>query len=153
VKGKEVQEWLERGYVNGQPSYFVIGYRTFIDARVSWGENKEIKGSGKITAPISEALSDPSGSADLQLKGGGQGATKAKVDTETPGERIYAVCYTKVTLDFHDGEPKVRTTDQWVPFTGKRGKVLAEEKYLEAIIEDKDESAGVKIAAPMKQHR
>jgi hypothetical protein len=86
----EVKTWLEKKYIEEKKTYFVIGYRTLLNARIvrrhehsskqrTGGSTDEIGITGTVAQESSEA------------------------GFETTGERIYAICYRKVCFRFLKG--------------------------------------------------
>ena len=118
-----VKEWLEENYHDQQDIYFVIGYRTFVDAKLYRERNKNIEASGKTEVPISEATGDPSGSANVKVSGGHGALEEVKGGTETTGERIYATCFRRVKITLEKkGLKGTLKSSQWQPFATTRGK-------------------------------
>jgi hypothetical protein len=147
VDNDNIKKWLEEGYQDKQDTWFVIGYRTFVNAKLFREQRKAAEGSGKATAPAGEAVGDASGSIDVEAEGGHKVWDEVKGNTKTTGERIYAICYRKVKITFHDGsvDAKLVRGNKWKTFAATRGKSKTEDEYLEADIENEDDSADCEI--------
>jgi hypothetical protein len=132
-----VKEWLEDNYHDQQDIYFVIGYRTFVDAKLYRERHKSTEASGKTEVPISEATGDPSGSANVKLSGGYKSLEEVKGGIETTGERIYALCFRRVKVTLEKKELKATLkSNQWQPFATTRGKDERIDIVLEADLDD-----------------
>lgn len=133
----EVKEFLEEQYIDKQDTWFVIGYRTFINAKLYRERRKAHEASGNAKTPISEAVGDPSGAADSEIEGGHEHLEEVTGDTETTGERIYSICYRPVKITFHKQkiEAKLLRGNQWEPFAKTRGGDVIDE-YLEANLDE-----------------
>ncbi|KAJ5481351.1 hypothetical protein N7475_000163 [Penicillium sp. IBT 31633x] len=105
------RDWLQECYEYGQDVYFVVGYRTVLNAYL-----------------IPQRLD---------------------INTETPqyqvsGERIYAICYRKITVKRSKGKlaPNLRSGNCWRIFSdNNRGS--GKEKVMEVLLESEDISTGV----------
>lgn len=133
----KVKEFLEEQYVDKQDTWFVIGYRTFVNAKLYREHRKAHEASANAKAPISEVVGDPSGTADAEGEAGHEDLEEVAGDTETTGERIYAICYRKVRITFHKQmiEVKLLRGNQWEPFAKTRGDDVIDE-YLEANLDE-----------------
>lgn len=145
VGSEEARKWLEEGYLDQQPvCWFVIGYRTFVNAKLYRESRKDVEASGKGKLPISEATGDPCRLADLELSGGHKDLDEVKGATKTTGERIYAICYRKVKVAVHHKKlaAKLLRGNRWRPFATTRGAEGEIDDYMEASMDDEDDLDG-----------
>ncbi|QKX64819.1 uncharacterized protein TRUGW13939_11995 [Talaromyces rugulosus] len=144
-QGEDMQKWFELCKRRGIKPRFVVAYRTFVDARVSRDHHRATDVSGTGTVPISTLQGDMSAMADIRLQAGHRTNTDAKGDMKTPGERVYAVCYRKVSISRHQGRlaPLLEQTNKWEPFAAARGE--PEEEYFQADLFDGDDADGCDI--------
>lgn len=141
-----VKEWLEDNYDDQQDIYFVIGYRTFVNAKLYRERNKTSEASGKTEVPVSEAVGDPTGSVNASLSGGHKSLEEVKGGTETTGERIYAICFRKVRITKEKKELKASLkSSQWQPFATTRGKDGNSDIILEAALDGTGELGNFEI--------
>jgi hypothetical protein len=132
-----VKEWLEDNHDDQQDIYFVIGYRTFVNAKLYRERNKTTEASGKTEVPVSEGAGDPIGSVNIGLRGGHKSLEQVKGGTETTGERIYAICFRRVKITREKKELKATLkSSQWQPFATTRGKDENGDVILEAVLDD-----------------
>ncbi|KAK6511198.1 hypothetical protein TWF481_000119 [Arthrobotrys musiformis] len=112
-------EWLRDGWVSKKTLYFIVGYRTVIDAQFI---GKEIKPSRNRRLP-----------AEM--------ADRAKVRYDTSGERIYAVCFRRVKFEQSTGKKGrvLEQTNKWRIFPKHRGAGGELEEEVSADISDDDE--------------
>ncbi|KAG9656709.1 hypothetical protein KCU98_g5657, partial [Aureobasidium melanogenum] len=102
-ENSEARDWLEDGCRQDLESYFVVGFRTLVDAKVEDVRKKSHSGSGKVSVPT-EAVAGPTGGAlNVEL-----GADTSRVDNseasfEAKGERVVAILYRKVHLSSVSG--------------------------------------------------
>jgi hypothetical protein len=140
--GPEVRRWLERCRLRRLAPRFVTAYRTFTDATISREEQHGTDVAGGVTAPVSASLGDPLRLADVEMRAGRHTSTGVSSSVETPGERIYAVCYRKIKIRevFGGGAgPSLDQTNKWKPFAApSRGKV-EEDAYLQAGLSEEDD--------------
>jgi hypothetical protein len=125
---------------------FVVGYRTFVDAQLSREHNSSTDISGKGTAPVTTAQGDPTGVCDLTVEAGHTARTDVKGDMKTPGQRIYAICYRKIKIEYREGKltPSLDQTNKWKSLAVTRGEAAPEDEYVQANLleEDDQESCG-----------
>lgn len=147
VAKDDTKKWLEEGYYDNQKTWFVIGWRTFVNAKLHRGKHKAAGVSGQVKAPVAQAAGDLSGKTDAQVKGGHESSAEASGGTQTMGERIYAICYRKVNVAFKKGqiEAKLENGNVWKSFSAKRGHTEMEIEYLEAELDDTDNLDGYKV--------
>jgi hypothetical protein len=147
VSGEAIKEWLEQEYRDGQETWFVIGYRTFVNAKLFRERHKSREASGKGAAPIGQPVGDGTGSTDVEVEVGHKSWDEVIGATETTGERIYAICYRRVILKFCKGKLQVRLDgyNTWKPFSATMGENEVEEEYIEADIADEDDNGGCEI--------
>ena len=140
----DVKQWLQDGYLDNQKTYFVIGYRTLLNAKLSRQEHHSTTASGKGNIPTGTLAGDPTPSdqMDVELAIGHKSKVDKEGEFETNGERIYAIGYRKVMLKFHQGigTPYLKAGNIWETFTKTRGAAPAENEVIEADIEEEDES-------------
>lgn len=135
----DVRVQLQEAIEYKEDMYFIIGYRTFIDARLAEERTK--------ASNISAALAgiDPTGTMDASVKVGRETSIGVVKDVETPGERIYGVCYRKVRMATFktNGNALLDTENIWRIFSNVRlapsieGATISE--MVEAQLEDADE--------------
>jgi hypothetical protein len=147
VASDDVKEWLEEGYLDKQDTWFVIGLRTFINARLYQERRKDVEASGKSKIPGSELAGDPTGAVDVVAAGGHKGLEEVKGGTETTGERIYAICYRRVKITCHNQkvEAKLLKGNRWQPFAAIRGGKEEVDEYYEADLDEQDDFQGLEI--------
>jgi hypothetical protein len=139
---EDTKKWLEEGYLDKQDTWFIVGFRTFVNAKLHRERRKASEGSAKAKAPMSQVSGDPSGAANVGGSGGHKGWEEVQGDTETAGERVYAICYRKVKITFHQGQidAKLQRGNVWKTFASTtRGSTQQADEYLEATIEDTDD--------------
>jgi hypothetical protein len=71
-----------------------------VNAKLHRGKRKAVETSGAAKVPVGKAVGNPSGTADPKLEGGHESSKEVSGDTQTMGERIYAICYRKVNVIF-----------------------------------------------------
>jgi hypothetical protein len=99
-----VRTWLREGVSANFDSYFVVGVRTFKEAKVSKGEEKSSETGLDATVPVSEAIKANSGvdvgdAADLKLKGEDKKKVKGEESFDVDEEMIYAIEYRKIKVN------------------------------------------------------
>ncbi|RTE82289.1 hypothetical protein BHE90_003220 [Fusarium euwallaceae] len=106
----DVRSWLGELFLDGQQAYFIIGYRTALNARLVWEAARE-----------NSVLADANHSRSVL------------------GERIYAVCYRKVSFRFLRGPETAFLTasNRWNLFTDARGSG-GNNGFIEVDISDED---------------
>ncbi|KAH6974441.1 hypothetical protein BKA56DRAFT_675873 [Ilyonectria sp. MPI-CAGE-AT-0026] len=147
--GEGVKRALEQWKRRGLAPRFVVGYRTFIDARLARAEAAGHGGSATATAPVGTALGDPTGTIDLTVAAGHRSDSAAQGRTTAPGERIYSIAYRRVRVSTRRGTITA-TLDQktkWEPFSGARGEGVEGDVYYEACVagDDEQEEEGCEV--------
>ncbi|KAI1064837.1 hypothetical protein LB507_001221 [Fusarium sp. FIESC RH6] len=131
--GTKAKLWLEQCRRQGLSPRFVVGFRTFIDAKLSRGESMLSEVRGGVDIPISTIHGDVTGMGDAKIGGGYKADRGIKSEAELPDERIYAIAYRKIRVTRKKGE-SVATLDlktKWEPFSKSRSEGDSEE-YFEA---------------------
>jgi hypothetical protein len=142
---EEVQKWLQEGYIDKQKTYFVIGYRTLLNAKLVHQDKRSTKVEGKVKIPVGAAVGlDPTltGYMDPQVAIGHQQGTHNETKFQTIGERIYAICYRKVGFKFSKvgNGAFLDSENSWKSFSKTRGSRAPEEnEVVKAYIEEQDE--------------
>ncbi|KAK6525382.1 hypothetical protein TWF694_005521 [Orbilia ellipsospora] len=122
----EVREWILDNYDRGAKSYFIVGYRTFLDAKVSDSLRDPHDGGGNPQIPLNELLVAGSTSviADSLDVGIASGQGDGQLNKEAfrgPGEQIYAFCYQNVKLKWwprsHVNLASLGASNIWEPTT------------------------------------
>lgn len=143
VAKEETKKWLEDGYRDGQDTWFIIGKRTFVNAKLHRERRKAGEASAKVKAPISEQVAgDPSGTADIGAGAGHKGWEEVSGAAETVGERVYAICYRKVNVRCKKGkiDAKLQSGNVWKSFASTRGHATVDdEEFLEAEIAETED--------------
>ncbi|KAK4960804.1 hypothetical protein LTR66_012869, partial [Elasticomyces elasticus] len=139
----KVRKWLQEGYLDKQDTYFVIGYRTLLNAKLIRQDQHSSKVSAQGQVPIGAAGGvdpTPEGGMNVEVAGGHGQTAGGEGEFETLGERIYAICYRKVDLKFFEGVDSafLKSGNHWKSFSKTRGNASAEDETLEADIEDED---------------
>ncbi|KAI0412885.1 hypothetical protein F5X98DRAFT_305089 [Xylaria grammica] len=145
--GDELKQWLERWKRRGQAPRFVVGYRTFIDARVARSEHASHYVGGGVSAPVSALSGDLSGTADVKVSAAHKAGHKVQGQAVLPGERIYAIAYRKIRVMTRKGVLTV-TADiktKWEPFSGERGRGRDESVHFEADVSTSDDDEDCKV--------
>ncbi|KAL1614546.1 hypothetical protein SLS56_012069 [Neofusicoccum ribis] len=130
---------LENTKRGGLSEYFVVGYFTFLDgAMQAWDKNRNAN-TASLDLPVSQAATAATGGAgaplsntlNISAQGGYATADTVLGALTTPGERIYAICYRRVTYKiFKKGDidaASLKPGNSWVMINQKRG-VHAENK-------------------------
>jgi hypothetical protein len=137
----EIQEWIQKRAKARKAMYFITGYRTFHDARVT---NKEKHGQelgGNIDIPLDAIASAAAAGIplsvgmDASLEGKFERSRQVEEGYTAPGEQIYAIQYRRVAVGWF----KSRSADQaslndkicWKDVITNRGKE-SEEDMVEA---------------------
>jgi hypothetical protein len=143
--GEGMQKWFELCKHRNIKPRFVVAYRTFVDAQVSRGHHCATAISGNAMVPTSTLHGDPSGIADISLQLGRQASTDTKGVMNTPGERVYAICYRRINISRREGKlvPLLEQANKWEPFAAVRGG--PGEEYFQAGLLDGDDADGCEI--------
>jgi hypothetical protein len=56
VQSEAVRRWVERTIDEGEDIYFVVGYRTIVDARVAAHIGGQVELGGKLVMPVSGSI-------------------------------------------------------------------------------------------------
>ncbi|KAK4031727.1 hypothetical protein C8A01DRAFT_21110 [Parachaetomium inaequale] len=122
---QDFKEWFQEGIEGSQSSYMVVGYRTFDDASAAVRSQSASQIAGRVEPPVVDAVTGVPGAGQaLGLNvAAGAGHTRsaaASSDATFLGERIFAICYRKVTSKvwpWKPGKPQLDRTNQWVMFS------------------------------------
>lgn len=150
---KEVRPWLEGVYQDfAQPeAWFVVGIRTFLNARLVRENNDEraAGGAGSASVVATGPASVLPGPLRYEAEAGRRVEGQAKGAIETTGERIYAICYRKVSMKVIRRSINVDTAqlDQkrgniWKLFNPTMGTNKRPDEFMEVILGDDEELHG-----------
>ncbi|KAF7508615.1 hypothetical protein GJ744_009164 [Endocarpon pusillum] len=121
IADEKVKRWLAR---RKQECLFVIGVRTFLDAKLHRENRKGGSGSGKAKVPVDAIVGDGApkvdGAPTVGVGGGHERMREGRGDVELPGERIFAICYRKVQIKRSKGgdtELTLKPGDDWAMTT------------------------------------
>ena len=142
--------WLQGAITRGLSTlYFVVSYYTITDAMLSSKTYTSSGVSGSATVPVAEILSAggvavASGLANLDVSASARhGVSRADGSTVyTAGERIYALCYRKVTFKWYSprtvDKAILQAGNRWLMTSDNRGQAEDEEdaEIVEAEIGD-----------------
>ncbi|KAH8645868.1 hypothetical protein BGZ61DRAFT_470133 [Ilyonectria robusta] len=137
----EVRELLENGYKYNVPWYFVVGYRTLVNARVIMRENRSTEAKIKVTMPVSVVAGAPvpDDTTDIGIEAQFNSSRDQNTTFMARGEQVFAVAYRRVELSFFKGEDGRRRAslandDCWISVKGARGAGAAPEddEFVEA---------------------
>lgn len=152
-KLEQAREWLQSEIEDGARAvYFIVGYYTALDATVNRTTHQGSQTSLEAQIPIGDIISAGAtapfaGSIGLDLGGGvgrGSGYT-TKDSARSPGERIYAFCYRKVTFSFFAlqnkiGTAKLQSANCWKMTSDNRGDGDGEDdEGVEASLDEMEE--------------
>ncbi|KAI1821596.1 hypothetical protein F4861DRAFT_541768 [Xylaria intraflava] len=89
----DVQRWLEDCKRHVITPWFVVTFRTLVDARLvaSRSESEGAAVGVGITAPVSAVLGDPTGVSDVAGEAAREFRNEVRGDVTTPSERVYAI--------------------------------------------------------------
>lgn len=96
----------------------------FVDSSIASEELKRNENSAGVTAPISSALGDPMGVADVELRAEHKSSAEAQTGLKLGGERVYSVCYWKIDVAKRGGKvaPELKSQKNvWRAFHMTRG--------------------------------
>lgn len=145
---EETRAWLEGAIEDGEDVFFIVGYRTFVDAVMAKGEQAGRERGGGFNLPVSTVVE-----ANLMVPvslGGvldpGVGGELRNVEREVQafdvaGESVYAIQFCKVSFKWYSSKKVDKSflgKTRWVVAWGVRGSEIEEDDILEAVI---DESA------------
>lgn len=96
--------------------------------------------------PIGSTVGVPAGGLDAKISAGREAREQVSGVTETSGERIYAICYRRVIITSRKGnlDAKLKSGNIWIP-SPTLGDDEPEDEYIEAQIEDYDDTSSCKI--------
>ncbi|PNP42448.1 hypothetical protein TGAMA5MH_05189 [Trichoderma gamsii] len=149
LHGEQVKQWLEQWKQRKLAPRFVVGYRTFVSAKLSRAKHTSGNLSGGITAPISTAQGDPSGMADIKASAAHKTRREIQGQATILGERIYAIAYRKIKITSRKGvvAATLDLKTMWESFSGARGEDDSEdgEEYFEACISGADDDGNCDV--------
>jgi len=131
----DVKKWLEKVVLTGSDIYLVVGLHTLQDASISLDRLASKDIGGKAQAPVTEALAPGissiprvGNSLDVRIEGGHSSTSSLGASFITPGERIIAVQYQKVSVIMkssrgvkHLVDAALKKTTTWKSFGAARG--------------------------------
>ncbi|KAF3152659.1 hypothetical protein TWF569_002962 [Orbilia oligospora] len=133
---QSVRDWLTDYYMNSDEDiYFIVGYRTLVNAQF-------VATDLKVNQKTRHSRSHPGPRENYRY--------------ETTGERIYAICFRRVSIiSLRNGTPgsMLDSTNYWKTFTEDRGIDMdTEEEILSADLEEEDdleeEAFGITTGGP-----
>ncbi|KAF3316651.1 hypothetical protein TWF173_001933 [Orbilia oligospora] len=133
---QSVRDWLTDYYMNSDEDiYFIVGYRTLVNAQF-------VATDLKVNQKARQSRSHPGPRENYRY--------------ETTGERIYAICFRRVSItSLRNGTPgsMLDSTNYWKTFTEDRGMDMdTEEEILSADLEEEDdleeEAFGITTGGP-----
>jgi hypothetical protein len=144
----EVRKWLQNRFRRNRKCYFIVGLRTFFDARILKRDQNASKISSNVEVPVMNLVSPGVGEviSDVGITGRHSTTHGDKEGFDAAGEQIYAFCYREVTFKFFDREnvdaATLRSDNCWIPTLGKRGNDKVDDEVVEASLKDIDEGEG-----------
>ncbi|CAM6121424.1 unnamed protein product [Calypogeia fissa] len=133
-----VKRWLEDQYRDKCKIYFVIGYRTLVDSKLS----QEVEHQGKTTLELCAQVGamagiDLTGLLNVNVAPSHATSTSGGSGFEPTGERIYAVCYRRVGFKWFKGVEGayLKSSDEWRTFAKSRGKSSSEKEIVQVNID------------------
>ncbi|KKY29368.1 hypothetical protein UCDDA912_g10709 [Diaporthe ampelina] len=120
--GEDAKRWLEQCKIQGLAPRFVVGYRTFVNAKLSRGEQASNKMRADLTAPIGSLQGDVSGVVDVKAGAAHKASNVIQGEATLIGERVYAIAYRKVRVKSRHGviSGTLHSKTAWEPFSGTR---------------------------------
>ena len=146
LPNESLQRWLEDCKESKISPRFVVGYRTFVDSRLTAGYQKGTSVEGHATVPVGEIMGDPTGITDVGAKAGYAKKHEASAAMTARGERIYAICYRKVKVtSIGKGVAATLAQDNvWEAFAASRGEEDddEEDEFVKAELQGEDDQDG-----------
>lgn len=143
----DTRRWIEEAIEDGKDIYFIVGYRTFLNASVNVAAEAK-KGLGyTIQAPVSSVVEANlygirlGGVLDPSVTQENETEEKSAHDFTVSGEAVYAVQYCKMAFKWFSSR-KVETgllgDNKWRVYVGIRGEEEedAEDNLLEVAFEE-----------------
>ncbi|KAF3226398.1 hypothetical protein TWF191_004660 [Orbilia oligospora] len=133
---QSVRDWLTDYYMNSDEDiYFIVGYRTLVNAQFMATDLK-------VNQKTQQSRSHPGARENYRY--------------ETTGERIYAICFRRVSItSLRNGTPgsMLDSTNYWKTFAEDRGMEMdTEEEILSADLDEEDdleeEAFGITTGGP-----
>ncbi|QYS95107.1 hypothetical protein H0G86_002421 [Trichoderma simmonsii] len=123
LHGEQVKRFLEQWKQRKLAPRFVVGYRTFVDAKLDRANHASGNLSGTITVPISATQGDLSGILDVKTSAARKTKREIQSQATIPGERIYAIAYRKIKITTRKGvvAAALDLKTMWESFSGARG--------------------------------
>jgi len=126
-----VQTWMEKRSMDRKSIFFITGYRTFTDARITNTHKRGGEVGGNIDVPA-DAIAAAAGTGipistgmDVGIDGSVKRSTKTEEGYVAPGEQIYAIQYRRVNLSWFQASSidKARLDDKvyWKDVLKHRG--------------------------------
>ncbi|RYN74766.1 hypothetical protein AA0119_g12107 [Alternaria tenuissima] len=149
--------WLEAAIEDGEDVFFVVGYRTFVDAVLERGEQSNRERGIDFNVPVSAVVDanlmvpcmvSLAGTLDPGAGGSVQKAEREVQSFDVAGESVYAIQYCKVSFKWYSSKTVDKSflgDTRWMVTWGVRGSEIIEDDVVEAIIvegEDGGELAG-----------
>jgi hypothetical protein len=142
-----VRTWLQEGIEDGQETYFIVGFRTFLNAMTSEQKNYSSHASAQASVPVGEVVGGAAypvlrDTLDIGLAAGvGKGSDTGEA-SEIPGERIYAICYRKIAFKMfraRQADTAFLESNLWKMVSDNRGHPEDEHEVVQADLGDIDE--------------
>lgn len=139
--GEQTKRWLEECKRQNLAPRFVVGYRTFVDSKLSRGEKTSAEIRSDLHQPLSTMQGDAVGIADVGAGVGLMATQKILAQAEVPGERIYAIAYRKIRIKTRKRDAKVSLDmkTRWKPFNASRSRNSDGSTYFEAKVSQADD--------------
>lgn len=145
--GQDAKRWLEQCKMQGLAPRFVVGYRTFANAKLSRGEQASSDVRAELTAPTGSLQGDVSGVVDIKASAAHKASHVIQGEATLTGERVYAIAYRKVRVKIRQGviSGTLDLKTAWEPFSGTRGGDGTGSIYLQADASSADDGDGCEV--------
>ncbi len=139
--GDQTRRWLEECKRQNLAPRFVVGYRTFVDSKLSRGEKMSTETRSDLHQPLSTMQGDVVGIADVKADVGCKATQEIRTQAEVLGERIYAIAYRKIRIKTRKRDMTVSldVKTKWKPFNASRSQDSHELTYFEAEVSKTDD--------------
>ena len=139
--GDQTRRWLDECKRQGLAPRFVVGYRTFVDSKLSRGEEMSTETRTDLHQPLSTTQGGVVGVADVEAGVGRKATQEIRTQAEVPGERIYAIAYRKIRIKTRKRDKTISLDlkTKWKPFNASRSRDSDESTYLEAEVSNTDD--------------
>jgi hypothetical protein len=147
----ETKEWLERTFDEGEDIFFIIGFRTILNAQISEEIMSGHSISGKVQMPISAALASagifvPLQNIDPSIGGHHQSTDGVRARFIAPGENVCALQYLKLRQSFFSSsqldKSKLSRNPRWNVYDKTRNSPAGVDDIIEVDLEGDDKPEG-----------